>query len=1120
MSLRNVRRWPICLLVCLSLGQASASGPADEPPAPTPQPPLELTVQTGHTAEIHALEYASNGKFFVTAGKDSAIKLWSPEGTLIRTIRTGFWVDNLALSRDNQLLLVAPRVGGTIFLLSLDGRVVHRFPDLPTKEGYVSAVALSDDNRFAAIGTTKGLVLYRLESGADTRLQVESDVGAAGSTLFDGREIGSVLFTHDGNLIGGQADGKLRFWSNEGKLLRTIPASDYGITALALSPDGKTLATAGTPFFYGLPSTKNFQPVTKLWDLEGKLISQFPSHFTRSIRFTPDGTELVSGGDIDDRVNIYRSSGELVRTLRIGKDERTSPHIVALSPDGKTLITADNENEPPGLAIWSVEGEFQRSLLGLSGPMTNAVVSPDGNLIVGLSGDKFVRIWSLTGSLIASLPGHTEFSTGLAYAPNGKYFASGGNEVILWSPVGEKLAELTGFPDGVGALAFTPDSRFLFCGDGKGTVHIYDVQQNKIVRVLKVHDRRVYAIAMDPKGRYFATGSGREEVRIWDTDGKLQGESRTNLPDNRPSGPAYSLAFSPGGDQLVAATANKEMNLLIFDLKCQPAGVLQLPNSFWGGAIAFSKSGRWLAATANRTVVIWDWPTRRVVRVLKGSADTINGLSFTPDERYVVTAGHDAVTRVWRVDNGDSMALLAHGRDWIVYTPDGYFDSSHYGGDLVNVTHGFSTYGIDQFALQLNRPDLIMSRMGIGTPEFIEHLHARYQLRQERSEFHSASVGQSLEAPEVSLLGAKQDGKFAQIEVEIRDQHTSLQSYQVYVNNVPVFHGQGKSITGLTAHVNERIELGQGKNKIEVSAFNSRGVEALRAHWSTIYRSDPKDNKTDLYFIGFGVSRYRNPALNLHFAHKDVLDMAAALQRYARAYGHVFAKTYVDDAVTRDNILKAGELLKNAGVDDTVVVLFSGHGAYDLNKEATYYFGTYDTDGKNLARTAVSYEEIESLLRDIAPRRKLLLLDACESGEMDAATRAELIAKMRDKQVFARTGTPVQQTQAPTKRVFLYERDRYIYNDLARRSGAIVFSSSHAGEMSLESAEVQNGFFTREVLEALGSKDADTNHDGQISVEELEDFVSLKVALITGGLQRPTVDRDNINERFGFPLLQ
>ena len=67
--------------------------------------------------------------------------------------------------------------------------------------------------------------------------------------------------------------------------------------------------------------------------------------------------------------------------------------------------------------------------------------------------------------------------------------------------------------------------------------------------------------------------------------------------------------------------------------------------------------------------------------------------------------------------------------------------------------------------------------------------------------------------------------------------------------------------------------------------------------------------------------------------------------------------------------------------------------------------------------------------------------------------------------------------------------------------------------------KIQNGFFTHEILEALGSTQADLNRDGRISVDELEAFVSLKFALMTGVLQRPTVDRDNINERFSFPLL-
>jgi len=150
-----------------------------------------------------------------------------------------------------------------------------------------------------------------------------------------------------------------------------------------------------------------------------------------------------------------------------------------------------------------------------------------------------------------------------------------------------------------------------------------------------------------------------------------------------------------------------------------------------------------------------------------------------------------------------------------------------------------------------------------------------------------------------------------------------------------------------------------------------------------------------------------------------------------------------------------------------------------------------------------------------------MLLDTCESGEMDDATRADLLKRTRSAGLAARTSPAFQQEQpSRPKRVFLYERDRYIYNDLARRSGAIIFSASHGGEMSFESPKIQNGFFTHEVIQALRTRDADTDHDGEVSVDELEAYVTLNVASKTGGLQRPTVDRDNLAQRFGLPILQ
>src|SRR5215470_1221084 len=122
---------------------------------------VELVVQSGHTAEIRALEYARDGRFFATAGKDSTIRIWSPGGALIRTIVMRFWVNALALSRDSNTMLVAQQTGA-IELWSVDGTLVRKLPAVPIQRGVIRSSALSDDGRYAANERTRDIVLYRL----------------------------------------------------------------------------------------------------------------------------------------------------------------------------------------------------------------------------------------------------------------------------------------------------------------------------------------------------------------------------------------------------------------------------------------------------------------------------------------------------------------------------------------------------------------------------------------------------------------------------------------------------------------------------------------------------------------------------------------------------------------------------------------------------------------------------------------------------------------------------------------------------------------------------------------------------------------------------------------------
>jgi len=331
-----------------------------------------------------------------------------------------------------------------------------------------------------------------------------------------------------------------------------------------------------------------------------------------------------------------------------------------------------------------------------------------------------------------------------------------------------------------------------------------------------------------------------------------------------------------------------------------------------------------------------------------------------------------------------------------------------------------------------------------------------------------------------------------------------------------------------------------------VSCRNVRGAESYRqqanlACDTVVVR--------DLWYLGFGVSRYRDPGLALAWAHQDALDLAAAFARLGRSsssafgadvrtrlFGTVHARVFTDADVTPAAIRDAREFLVGARPDDVLVLFIAGHGVHDRDPEATYYFLPWGADLADLAGTAADFDLVEAILDEVAPRAKLFLMDTCESGEADEPAGAGPAAEPSSVALVASGARGLTVTKAPAgdamtgtavgdfgptatePRPWLLERDRYISNDLRRRSGAVVLSSSRGGELSYERDDLANGVFTEEILKALSSANADADGDGVVAVDELRAYVERAVAAATGGFQHPTVDRDNLSIRFGFPL--
>lgn len=233
------------------------------------------------------------------------------------------------------------------------------------------------------------------------------------------------------------------------------------VFAMAFSPDGKWLATAGSVAAvggrHGLPGG-----IVLVWDAKsGELIQRLDKLSTSasSVTWSADGKWLVAGtsgagGELQEAGEVRVWDAETWKPLKsvpvkaeTKYGEWASAADVAVSPDGKWMaapITAGSRGTPSGILIkdrgasvrvWDVEtGQDVRSLSGLQEVIRRVVFSPDGKQLATAGSDKVVRVWSVeTGKELTAMSSPTGITT-VAYRPDGRFLAAGSEDgsVRIW----------------------------------------------------------------------------------------------------------------------------------------------------------------------------------------------------------------------------------------------------------------------------------------------------------------------------------------------------------------------------------------------------------------------------------------------------------------------------------------------------------------------------------------------------------------------------------------------------------------------------------------------------------------------------------------------------------------
>ena len=345
---------------------------------------------------------------------------------------------------------------------------------------------------------------------------------------------------------------------------------------------------------------------------------------------------LVAGSEVR---TVDSATGEITSSrIRLALP-RTFERLVP-SPDGATAIALVEKPRAPAFALPSgVRVGRVKHLRGV----TDAAFGPSGRFVASAGRDRIGRIWSVdTWQQAQALVGHVGQVLAVDLDRSGKRVATASTDQtarVWWRSTGGLIFSLIGHTGQVVDVSFGP-ARALVTASGDETARTWRPTGTP-AHVLRGH-RGAVRTAEFLSPDLVVTGGADGTIRLWNP-----GTSIELVPERGGRGPSTPRRRAVTRDGRVTAIADgKVVRLRSPSGENVLAGHRDVVNS-----VSFSPDDR-LLVTAGRDhdVIVWD-VARGVesYRIEEAHSGSIADARFSPDGRWLVTAGPISV-RVWTVD--------------------------------------------------------------------------------------------------------------------------------------------------------------------------------------------------------------------------------------------------------------------------------------------------------------------------------------------------------------------------------------------------------------------------------------------------------------------------------------